>query len=120
MIEYDLSQTKVENLNEISSKLGELIELHIKQIETMHKLQRVIDLARLVPAVMKNKHYTRVVEGGSTFGAWRHAVLVVSNEAGEQQEFWLVKDKVPETLWPEHILAAYKRHLKSTTRTPRS
>jgi hypothetical protein len=119
MIEHDLSETKAENLDEISSRIGALIELELKKIDTLRQLQRTIDLARLVPAVMKAKHYTHVVEGGHSFTPWRTAVLVVHNEAGETQEFRLVKDNVPETLWPEHILAAYKRHLKSATRNRR-
>lgn len=108
----DHASTKIENLEELSINIERLIALELEKIETLRKLKRTIDLARLVPEVMKSKARTHVIEGNSTFHQWRGASLFVSIEGRDPQVFDLVKDNVPHSLWPAHLLESYQRHLR--------
>jgi hypothetical protein len=110
----DPTNTQADNLNEVSEKIDELIELELKKIETLRQLKRTIDLARLVPAVLKRKASVRVIEDNSYFHKWRGSRLNVRLEGEEPVEFDLVKDKVPHSLWPKEMLAAYMRHASAS------
>jgi hypothetical protein len=108
-----------EMLPQIVENVDKMIELSEKKIETLRELRRTLDLAHLVPEVMKEKAKTRIIEGDRwSFAPWRSTKLQVT--VGEAVlEFDLVKDKVPESLWPKDILEQYRRHQARQTKQVR-
>lgn len=97
-------------MTDVTDNIDELTSLLRRKIELLDELKRallVADLLGVPPKSIKTRLHISTREGPSAFRPWIGAVYSV--RAGDEpwQDFKLMD--VHHALWPEHILAAYRR-----------
>lgn len=99
---------------ELHDKLDQMAALCAQQIDTIKKFKRALRIAELAgvpPKELKARVGTRVVQGPHMWRPWLKATFVLEIDE-VKMEFPL--GDVHHDLWPDDLLAQYKRHNRRT------
>ena len=104
--------------SKLFTKMEELIELQLKQVELMRQLKRAYLLANLIgqhPNEIKGKMAWGFHSYGTPLYAkpWRTDEMVIRLDGVEVARKKMID--VPHDFWPADVLAEYKRWVKRNT-----
>lgn len=100
---------------ELHDKLDQMAALCAQQIETYGQLKRALRIAELAgvpPKEFKGRAGIRVIQGPHTWRPWLKATFVLKIDDTKTE---IPLADVHHDLWPDDLLAQYRRHKRRNT-----